>query len=75
MPGQEGVLELGQHRVLEAEDPVHERLARGDPGRGVAAELLVDRDGLPPGGPELAERGGQVGGRGGGEGGGSWRRA
>ena len=61
MPGQQGVLELGQHGVVEAEDALHERLAPGDAGGGVAAELLVDRRRLPARGPELAEGGGEVG--------------
>ena len=61
MAGEEGVLELGQHGVVEPEDPVHEGSAPGDAGRGVAAELFVDRRGLPPRRPELAEGGGKVG--------------
>ncbi len=61
MAGQQGVLELGQHRVVEPEDAVHQGQALGDAGRGVAADLLVDRRRLPPRCPELAERGGKVG--------------
>ena len=61
MPGEEGVLQLGQDGVVEAEHALDEGLARGDAGGGVAAELLVDGPGLPPRRPQLAERGGQVG--------------
>ena len=63
--GQQGVLQLGQDGVLEAQDPVDQGLAGGDPGRRVAAQLLGDGDRLPPGRPQVAEGPGQVVGRGG----------
>ena len=53
MSGQDGVLELGQHGVLEPEHPGDQRLAGGDAGRGVAADLLGDGQRGPPG---LAQR-------------------
>jgi hypothetical protein len=40
VPGQEGVLELGDDGLLEAEDPLDKGLAGADAGGGVAAELL-----------------------------------
>ncbi len=54
--GQKGVLELGQHRVVEAEYPLDERPALGDPGHGVAPDLLVHRNRLPARRPQLTER-------------------
>ena len=47
MTGQQSILELGEHGVLEAEHPLHERESGGDPGGGVATDLLVDGKGLP----------------------------
>ena len=46
--GEQGVLELRQHRVVEADHPVDERLARRDAGQGVRPDLLLDRPRLPP---------------------------
>ena len=57
MPGEEGVLELGQDGVVVAEDPGEERLAGPDLGDGVAPQLLLDGHGLPARVPELAEGG------------------
>ena len=45
--GQEGVLQLGQDGVLEAEDPLHQGQAGGDPAGRVAPDLLVDGKGFP----------------------------
>ena len=50
----------GRTRVLEAEHPGDQRLAGGDAGRGVAPDLLGDRDRLPARGAQLAERAGQT---------------
>ena len=47
MAGQQGVLELGKDGVVETEHPLHQRLARGDAGGGVAPELLVDGKSTP----------------------------
>ena len=58
---QQCVLELGQHGVVEPQDPLHEGLPVGDAACRVAAELFVDGRRLPSRGPELAERGGEVG--------------
>ena len=55
MAGQQGVLELGQHGVLVAEDLGEQGLAGADAGDGVAADLLLDRHGHPARFPELAE--------------------
>ena len=41
--GQQGVLDLGDHRVLEAENVVEHGLPRADPGHRVAAQLLANR--------------------------------
>ena len=57
VPGEEGVLELRHDGLLVADEATEERLAGGDLGHGVAADLVLDRDGLPAGGPELAEGG------------------
>jgi hypothetical protein len=56
-PASSGVLELRADRVLVAQHPLEERLARRDAGDGVATDLLLDRDGLPAGGLQLTERG------------------
>ncbi len=61
--GQHRVLELGQHRVVEAEHPGHQRPPGGDAGRRVAPDLLGHRDRPPARVPQAAE-GGDVGGRG-----------
>ena len=47
MPGEQRVLELRHDGVLVAEHAVEQRLAGGDPGDGVAADLLLDRDATP----------------------------
>ena len=60
MPGQDGVLQLGQHGVVEAEHPGDQRLPGGDAGGGVPAELVGDRHRLPAGGPQVAEGARQV---------------
>ena len=57
MAGEQGVLELRHDGLLVAEHAVEQRLAGGDLGDGVAPDLLLDRDGLPAGGPELAQGG------------------
>ena len=63
VPGQDGVLELGQDRVLEAQHPGDQGLTPGDAPRGVAPDLLGHRDRLPSRVPQPAE-GGDVGRRG-----------
>ena len=60
--GQDGVLQLGDDGLLEAEDAGHERLALGDELGRVAAHLLGHRDGLPAAGPQVGQGGGEVGG-------------
>ena len=45
--GQDGVLQLGEDGVLEAQHPGHQGLAGGDAGRGVAPDLLGHRDRRP----------------------------
>ncbi len=55
MPGQEGVLQLGEHRVLVAVHAVEELLPRGDAGDGVAADLVLHRHRDPTRCPELSE--------------------
>src|SRR5207342_2714109 len=57
VPGEEGVLELWHDGLLVTDETAEERLAGGDLGHGVAADLVLDRDGLPAGGPELAQGG------------------
>src|SRR5690606_25927939 len=58
VPGEQGVLELGQDGVLVAEHRRDQLLPGGDAGDGVAADLLLHRDGGPARGPELAQSGG-----------------
>ncbi len=55
VPGQQGVLELRRDGVLVAEDLGEQRLTRPDPLDGVAPQLLVDGDGLPPALTECTE--------------------
>ena len=56
--GQEGVLELGDDRVLIAQHAREQWLAGADLGDRVAPQLLFDRAGHPSGLAELAEGGG-----------------
>jgi hypothetical protein len=55
VPGQQGVLELREHRVLVTQEPGHDRLAGGHAGHGVHPHLLLDRPGLPAALPELSD--------------------
>ena len=58
--GEQGVLELREHRVLVAlHDHGEEHLAGLDAGDGVAAQLLLHRHRDPPRLAELADRGGR----------------
>ena len=41
--GEDGVLELREDGLLVAHHPFDHRFARGDPGDGVLADLLLDR--------------------------------
>ena len=63
--GQQGGLELGQHRVVEADDAGEGRRARAQPVQQVGAELLGGRAGDVTAGSELTD--GRWGGMGGGE--------
>ena len=47
VPGEEGVLQLGENGVVVAEHTREHRLAAGDAGGGVAPDLLLDRDRFP----------------------------
>ncbi len=47
VPSQEGVLQLGHHRVLVAQHPCEQGLTGGDAGHRIAADLLLHRHGLP----------------------------
>ncbi len=49
MAGEQCILELREHGVLETEHPLDQRLSRRDPGGGVAPELLMDGKRLPAG--------------------------
>ena len=60
MAGQQGVLQLGDHRLLVAEHPGEQRLAGPDLGDGVAPELLLDRPGAHPDSRSCAEGGGEI---------------
>jgi hypothetical protein len=53
--GEQRVLELGQHRVVEADDPVDQGLAGGDARQGVRPDLLLDGPRLPTARSQLAE--------------------
>src|SRR5262249_4465406 len=53
--GEQRVLELRQHRVVEPDDAVHERLAGGDAGQRVRPDLLLDRPRLPAAGSQLTK--------------------
>ena len=55
--GQDGVLQLGQHGVLEAEHPGDQGLTGGDARRGIAPDLLGHGDRPPPGLTQPAEGG------------------
>ena len=57
-PARSAFSSCGQDRVLVAEDPGNERLARGDARDRVAAHLFLDRDGLPARLAKLTEGGG-----------------
>ena len=57
MAGEQGVLELRHDGVLVAEHAVEQRLAGGDPGHGVAPDLLLDRRRLPARCLQIAEGG------------------
>ena len=69
VPGQDGVLELGDDRVLEAEHPVDQRLAGGDPARRRCGGAPLRPGPTPsrrPGGPRASAAGrgaGREGGR------------
>ena len=63
VPGQEGVLQLGDHRVLEAQHARDEGLAGGDAGRRRCGASPGPPGWTPTRGAELAERAGEVGGR------------
>jgi len=43
VPGQQRALDLGQHRVVEADDAGECRLARGEARLQVGADLLLHR--------------------------------
>src|SRR6185295_7261992 len=53
--GDQRVLELRQHGVLETDDPVDEGLPGGDAGDGVLPHLLLDGAGDPPALAQLSE--------------------
>src|SRR5262249_40166728 len=53
--GEQRVLELRQHGVVEPDDAVHQRLAGGDAGQRVRPDLILDGPRLPATGSQLAE--------------------
>jgi hypothetical protein len=55
VPGEQRVLELRQDRVVEADDPVDERLAGRDAGQRVRPDLVLDRPRLPSARSQLTE--------------------
>ena len=55
MPGEDGVLQLRKDGLVVPEHPGEQRLSRGDPGDGIAAEFLFDRNRQPAGGFQLSE--------------------
>ena len=55
MAGQQGILELREHGLVEADDTVDYRPASGYSSCSVAAQLLVHRNGFPSGGLEGSE--------------------
>ena len=61
MAGQEGVLQLREDGLLVAEHAVEQRLAGGDAGNRVGADLLLDRTRHPSGVTQLADRRGTGG--------------
>ena len=60
--GQDRPLDLGQHRVVVADDAGEARLTGAHPGQQVVAQLLLDRAVDVAGGAQLADGAGQVAG-------------
>ena len=73
MAGQDGVLQLGHHGLLEAEHAGHERAAGGDELGRVAPHLLGHRHRFPARGAQVGDRPGRSAG-GCGSPGAGWRR-
>ncbi len=63
VPGQDGVLQLGHHGLLETEHARYEALACGDSLGRVAPHLLGDWDRLPAAATEIGQGPRQIGGR------------
>ena len=63
MPGQQGVLQLGKHRVVIPDDVGEQRVANPDTGYRVAAKFGRNRDRLPPASSQLTDSRRQGGGQ------------
>ena len=53
--GEDGVFQLRKNGLVVAKHAGEQRFTGGDPGDGVASQLLFDGDGLPAAGLELSE--------------------
>ena len=57
MPGQQGDVDLGNDRVVVADDAGEQLLAGAEHAQEVVADLLLDRPGRPAAVAEFLERG------------------